>query len=193
MTSSPPTRPSRIRRIALMALIGAVAGFLGVWAGQTMRQRTAPTPTEDTGPPASLLELGAPFPEVPLLDGDSRPVRLPDLLPEGGVVIFLEPGCPPCSLISHTWQDSLDAESPPAFPVIGIAAASPSGIERWRVNQGLTFPIYSDPGRIYTNEWQVVDYPLQVVVDRSLRIIAQTHESASPVPVDAIGRMLARR
>jgi predicted dithiol-disulfide oxidoreductase (DUF899 family) len=110
------------------------------------------------------------------MDADSTIHSTSILLANGGVVIFMDIGCPPCSVMSENWNGVLASwDNHP--PVLGISSAPMDRIARYREHLGVAFPILCDTGMVFETAYQVVDFPFQLVIDSAGMIRTSTYDS----------------
>ncbi len=152
-----------INSVLLLGVI--IAAGAGLYLGLGMRETFNPAEVRyEQTTPNTLLGAGEEFPDVQVMDADSVIHFTSALLDNGGVVIFMELGCPPCSVMSENWNGVLSSwDGHP--PVWGISSAPMDRIARYREQLGVTFPILCDTGMVFETVYQVVDFPLQLVVD----------------------------
>jgi hypothetical protein len=163
-----------------------IAAGAGLYLGLGMRERLNPVEFRyEESTPNALLGTGEAFPDVSVMDADSVMHLTSALLTDGGVAIFMELGCPPCSVMAENWGQALPAWSnhPPVF---GIASATLDGIARYREKLGIVFPIYCDTGDVYETAYQVIDFPFQLVIDSAGIIRATTYDSRQIIDTVAI-------
>jgi peroxiredoxin len=189
MTASPPRRPLRSALFLAAVLIVAAAG---AWLGTAARSRFGRPPVDDSNDiPQSFLTVGTEFPDVHLVAEDGTAHTTHELLAgRGGVVMLLEIGCPPCSLMTARWQHELDSGALANVPVLGIAMSSPAHIRQYKTDAGLTLPIYSDGQRRFQGEYAVDAYPLNLVVSAAGRIVAETYDANAPIEPRQLEQLL---
>ena len=161
----------------ILLLASVVAAGAGLFFGLGVRERLRPAEVryEQTTPNARL-GIGEEFPDMPLMAEDSSTQMTSELLANGGVVIFMELGCPPCSVMSTNWSETIATwENPPT--VIGIASAPLESIRRYRQHLELRFPVYGDTGMVFETAYQVVDFPFRLIIDTAGIIRNETYDS----------------
>ncbi len=175
---------------AVLILGVVIAAGAGLYLGLGMREKLNPIEFRyEESTPNALLGTGEEFPDVPVMDADSVIHATSTLLANGGVVIFMELGCPPCSVMSAGWGEAL-AKWSDHPPVLGIADAPVDRIARYLENLGVAFPIYCDTGKTFATAYQVIDFPLQLVVDNTGMIRAQTYDSRQIIDTAAITSLI---
>lgn len=152
-------------RIALVVLVVVLVGVAGLVAGRGLRASRAPQGPFSRAELRPGFEIDDPFPDV-VVEGERRAgFTTGELVAKGAVVLFLDLECPPCTDVAISWQALVESgrEVP---PIVGISGSDPDRIAGYREEMGLTFPIYSDRSRRFQSDWNVRQYPLQVIVDR---------------------------
>lgn len=176
---------------SLFVLAVVVAAVAGLYFGLGLRERLQPADVRyETFAPNHLLGAGEEFPHVPIMATDSAMTTTSDLLTDGGVVIFMELGCPPCSVMSQNWSKALQSWNDPP-PVFGIAYASLERIARYRDYLSIEFPIYSDTGDVFATAYQVTDYPMRLIVDTAGVIRSQAYDCHELVDPLVVARLIA--
>ena len=94
------------------------------------------------------LAPGAPAPDFTLPDADGRPVALSDLRGRN-VVLYVYPaaGTPGCTTQACDFRDSLSSLQAAGYAVLGLSPDRPEKLARFREDEGLTFPLLSDPAK----------------------------------------------
>jgi peroxiredoxin Q/BCP len=94
------------------------------------------------------LQPGDPAPAFDLADDAGGRIRLDDLRGHR-VVLYAYPAAmtPGCTTQACDFRDSLDALAAAGITVVGISPDSPEKLARFRAEEGLTFPLASDPDR----------------------------------------------
>jgi thioredoxin-dependent peroxiredoxin len=94
------------------------------------------------------LEPGDPAPDFDLDDDAGGRVRLADMRGQR-VVLYAYPAAmtPGCTKQACDFRDSLAALSAAGIAVVGISPDSPEKLAQFRAEEGLTFPLASDPDR----------------------------------------------
>lgn len=186
--------PGRFVRVVALAAGVFAVGVAGVWVGTLLRERVARGQSVEVSAraPRSLLHAGDAFPDVALEDAAGNGLSTTDLLANaGGVVLFIDLECPPCTDMCLRWQRAIDAGVIPADQVIGVTNQTTEVAETYRSEHGLRFDIYHDPGGVFRHEYDVSRFPLEVVVGESGRVRSTSYESASDVDTEALARQLA--
>jgi peroxiredoxin Q/BCP len=94
------------------------------------------------------LQPGDPAPDFTLPDADGRPFSRSDLAGRKAVVYFYPAaGTPGCTAQACDFESGLADFEGAGFAVVGISPDPPEQLARFRAEQGLTFPLLSDPDR----------------------------------------------
>jgi len=94
------------------------------------------------------LQPGDRAPDFTLPDADGRPYALADLAGRKAVVYFYPAaGSPGCTAQACDFESGLAEFEGAGFAVIGVSPDPPAKLARFREQQGLTFPLLSDPDR----------------------------------------------
>ena len=174
----------------ILLLASIVAAGAGLFFGLGVRERFQPAEVRyEQSTPSALLGVGEEFPGMPLMAEDSSIQTTSVLLVNGGVVIFMELGCPPCSVMSTNWSEAIATWGNPP-PVIGIASASLESIRRYREHLALRFPVYCDTGMALETAYQVVDFPLRLIIDTAGIIRSTTYDSQEPIDSATVTALL---
>lgn len=183
-------RSSLARTLGFLALVFAVA-FGGVYAGMKFREWRSPQhATGPSQPPEPLIAAGDEFPDVALVAESGEPAGSRELLTRtGGVVLFVEPGCPACGEAVAVWQSMLDAGRLDGLPVIGVSGSSPGALAQYRADKGLTFPVYSDPERVFLRDYEVTAVPFTVIVDATGAVRRAGYEPPTDLDPDEVLRL----
>jgi peroxiredoxin Q/BCP len=94
------------------------------------------------------LSAGDAAPDFTLPDADGNKVSLASLRGQR-VIIYFYPAAmtPGCSKQACDFRDSKSDLSDAGFAVLGISPDSPAKLAKFRDQEGLTFPLLSDPDR----------------------------------------------
>jgi peroxiredoxin Q/BCP len=84
-----------------------------------------------------------------LPDQTGAPRKLSTLLADGPVVLFFYPaaGTPGCTKQACDFRDNLATFNDADLTVLGISPDKPEKLAKFRADQGLTFPLLSDPDK----------------------------------------------
>ena len=98
--------------------------------------------------PTPRLEVGAKAPAFSLPDADGNTVKLSDYKGRKVIVYFYPAASTPgCTKQACDFRDSLAELNGAGLDVIGISPDKPEKLAKFRDNEGLTFPLLSDPDR----------------------------------------------
>jgi peroxiredoxin Q/BCP len=94
------------------------------------------------------LSPGDVAPDFTLPDADGNDVSLADLRGKR-VILYFYPAAstPGCTKQACDFRDSLDRLASEGFAVLGVSPDQPVKLAKFRDNQGLTFPLLSDPDK----------------------------------------------
>jgi peroxiredoxin Q/BCP len=94
------------------------------------------------------LSPGDQAPDFTLPDADGKPVSLADYRGRKVIVYFYPAaGTPGCTKQACDFRDNLASLGGAGLDVLGISPDKPAKLARFRDDQGLTFPLLSDPDR----------------------------------------------
>jgi peroxiredoxin len=166
-----------------MGVAAAIVATLGLIAGMRLRDRVDPPLSQDavlTAPPR--LAPGRPFPDVLLVAEDGYSTTTHRLLGgHGGVVMFLEVGCPPCSLMVTRWDTHLEDLELAMIPVYGIGSEPIESLRRYKRELGFDFPVFSDSFAVLERDYEVTVRPLLLTIGKS-RVVRSFTFDAREVP-----------
>jgi peroxiredoxin Q/BCP len=99
-------------------------------------------------PTTPRLAAGDVAPAFTLDDADGKPVSLSDFLGRK-VVLYVYPAAmtPGCTTQACDFRDSLSSLHAAGYQVIGLSPDKPAKLATFRENEGLTFPLLSDPSK----------------------------------------------
>jgi len=94
------------------------------------------------------LAVGDTAPEFSLPDSDGNEVRLADLRGRRVIVYFYPAAATPgCTKQACDFRDTLASFTAEGYAVLGISPDKPAKLAKFRDNEGLPFPLLSDPER----------------------------------------------
>lgn len=188
-----PTQRSSLARRALFVALALVVAAAGLMLGSALRGRFGRAPLDEAATmTGSLLEIGTPLPDVALVREDGTACGTRALIEEtGAVFLFVELGCPPCSVMTERWQRVVDDGELPGVPVVGIAAEPVVRIRSFKAAHGVTLPIYSDGGGVFERDYRVNAFPLNVIVGPSGLVRATTYDANAPIDPARVASLLA--
>ena len=95
---------------------------------------------------ATKLEIGTKAPAFSLQDQDGASVSLSDF---GGqnVIVYFYPaaGTPGCTTQACDFRDNINSLAGSGYQVLGVSKDAPEALRRFKDEQGLNFPLLSDP------------------------------------------------
>ncbi len=92
------------------------------------------------------LEAGSTAPAFTLPDQDGAPVSLADFAGRKVVVYFYPAASTPgCTTQACDFRDNLNSLAAAGYQVLGVSKDEQPALQRFREEQGLTFPLLSDP------------------------------------------------
>lgn len=104
--------------------------------------------------PTPRLEVGDKAPAFSLPDADGNTVKLSDFKGRKVVVYFYPAASTPgCTKQACDFRDSLAELNEAGLDVVGISPDKPEKLAKFRDNEGLTFPLLSDPDRKVLTAW----------------------------------------
>lgn len=105
-------------------------------------------------PPTPRLEVGDTAPAFSLPDADGNIVKLSDYAGRKVIVYFYPAASTPgCTKQACDFRDSLSELDGAGLAVVGISPDKPAKLAKFRDEQGLTFPLLSDPDRAVLTAW----------------------------------------
>ncbi len=94
------------------------------------------------------LSPGDPAPDFTLPDADGNPVSLADHRGRRVIVYFYPAaGTPGCTTEACDFRDNLGELNDAGVDVLGISPDKPAELAKFRDEEGLTFPLLSDPDK----------------------------------------------
>lgn len=100
------------------------------------------------------LEVGDNAPAFSLPDADGNTVTLSDYRGRKVIVYFYPAASTPgCTKQACDFRDNLSALNDAGLAVIGISPDKPAKLAKFRDDQGLTFPLLSDPDKSVLTAW----------------------------------------
>ncbi|AMY18264.1 thioredoxin-dependent thiol peroxidase [Rhodococcus kroppenstedtii] len=102
----------------------------------------------------SRLSPGDPAPALSLPDADGTTVSLADYRGKRVVVYFYPAaGTPGCTKQACDFRDSLAQLNDAGLEVLGVSPDKPAKLAKFRDEEGLTFPLLSDPEKTTLEAW----------------------------------------
>ena len=104
--------------------------------------------------PTPRLEVGDKAPAFSLPDADGNTVKLSDFKGRKVIVYFYPAASTPgCTKQACDFRDSLASLNDAGLDVVGISPDRPEKLAKFRDNEGLTFPLLSDPDKAVLAAW----------------------------------------
>jgi peroxiredoxin Q/BCP len=95
---------------------------------------------------ATKLEKGAAAPSFTLDDEDGSPVSLADFAGRNVIVYFYPAASTPgCTTEACDFRDNINSLKSAGYQVLGVSKDAPEALRRFKDEQGLNFPLLSDP------------------------------------------------
>jgi thioredoxin-dependent peroxiredoxin len=105
-------------------------------------------------PQTPRLQVGDQAPAFSLPDADGNTVSLSDYAGRKVIVYFYPAASTPgCTKQACDFRDSLAELGDAGIDVVGISPDKPAKLVTFRDEQGLTFPLLSDPDKTVLTEW----------------------------------------
>ena len=105
-------------------------------------------------PPTPRLKAGDKAPAFSLPDADGNTVKLSDYKGRKVIVYFYSAASTPgCTKQACDFRDSLTQLKDAGLNVLGVSPDKPEKLAKFRDNEGLTFPLLSDPDRTVLTAW----------------------------------------
>lgn len=100
------------------------------------------------------LAVGDKAPAFSLPDADGKTVKLSDFKGRKVIVYFYPAASTPgCTKQACDFRDSLAELNEAGLDVVGISPDKPEKLAKFRDNEGLTFPLLSDPDKSVLTAW----------------------------------------
>lgn len=105
-------------------------------------------------PPTPRLQVGDTAPAFSLPDAEGNTVALADYRGRKVIVYFYPAASTPgCTKQACDFRDSLAELNGAGLDVVGISPDKPEKLAKFRDNEGLTFPLLSDPEKKVLTAW----------------------------------------
>jgi peroxiredoxin Q/BCP len=100
------------------------------------------------------LAVGDPAPDFTLSDDTGKQVSLSDFRGRSVVVYFYpRASTPGCTKQACDFRDNLAELNDAGFEVLGISPDKPEKLAKFRAEEGLAFPLLSDPDKTVLTAW----------------------------------------
>lgn len=183
----------RVLKFAALLVAVFAVGIAGVWVGTLIRERSASNRVHEVSAklPTSLLSPGDAFPNVELSGAAGGRLNTVDAFQErGGIVLFVDLECPPCTDMCLRWQQAVHDGIVDLDQVVGVTYHPIEVSERYRAEHGLEFAIYRDDEGVFRRVFEVTRFPLEVVVGASGQVQSTSYDSVSPVDAARVEQWL---
>lgn len=152
-----------------------VAAGAGLFAGGAWK-RLRP-PTVENVPPPIPLKPGDAFPDVALVGpaGESG-TSMGVARASGGLVLLLDPECPPCERMAEAWEERRRAGAPDAHGLVAIAEGPAADAKAFAERLNLGYPVWADTARALHAREGIADFPIAVWVDSLASVRAATFD-----------------
>jgi peroxiredoxin len=177
-------RISPLTYILIGLLLGGGVGFILFWGfpGQEQSETVQPSMNSGTTVPGEVLsvpdeqasfglQVGALAPDFVLEDAAGEEYRLSDL--RGSIVLlnFWATWCGPCLVEMPLLETGYQAYKDEGFVVLAINdGESAEPVAEFGEENGLSFPLLIDPGRVVQRLYEIRGYPSSVFVDQEGRV-----------------------
>ena len=185
-----------MKKLIILIIVLAAAGIVyWIVSGDKLENyyEEAESPTANrvqTAADSYRLLVGKKFPNTGLISTDGQTVATGDLLANGKVILFLDPGCSNCEAMTDKWTALLGKKLIPPDVVIGICFAAPAEAAKYHDERRLNFPLYCDTLQYFVKHHELYEFPLQLVVGQSLTIYESTYDPKKQVFADQLERWL---
>lgn len=169
-----------VKEMTLYGLGFIVVAFVGVLAGNWFvqwRQKQAPGETLESWltDNRTALRQGEPFAAVELSDLQGNVVNTADLVRgHKTLVLFLSSGCKSCSEAVARWKEDIK-ELPADVSVFGISPGDSVEVQNYRDKLDISFPLYSDSGYMFMQQYDVTAFPSVFCLDAEGRVLFALH------------------
>lgn len=160
--------------LAAAGLLGTLAGTgWGNWKADAARQEDERTLTEYFEQNLIGIEIGQPFPPIPVWTPDgSQAAIITDLLPEGGLVVVLSASCPTCIETVVKLNQTVLRSNGNHRQVLLIAEGDPTELVAGMAERGIDLPLYHDTPEALAREHHLLAYPAVFSLDAEGRVLS---------------------
>ncbi|CAN5201297.1 thioredoxin-dependent thiol peroxidase [soil metagenome] len=96
--------------------------------------------------PSLKLEAGDAAPEFTLIDQDDAPISLADFVGKKTILYFYPAASTPgCTTEACDFRDNINSLKSAGYQVLGVSKDGTDALKKFRDEQGLNFPLLSDP------------------------------------------------
>jgi hypothetical protein len=170
--------------VAVLAVV-CVAGIgLGRWlglrkaeAGKALEQQQMQSFFEES---VVGLERGAMFPDIPVWSPDgTQAYGIHELLPHGGLLVYIAAGCNSCYLALSALQEAQGAAGDDARPFVVIVDGDPDSLMAGLKERDMSVEFFHDVERSFSRHYHIGIFPTSFVIadgGRLTDMVAGTHE-----------------
>ena len=156
-------------------LLLVAAGGAGLFAGGAWKQLRRPA--AEVVPPRMPLQPGDPFPNVSVVGPAGEAATSAQVARAGaGLVLLLDPECPPCERMAEAWEGRRRASAPDARGIVAIAEGPASAAKAFAERLNLGYPVWADTARALRARAGIDDFPIAVWVDSLATVRAATFD-----------------
>jgi peroxiredoxin len=187
-----PASPPSFRRLTLFFGIAAVAAAGGLFVGGWLDAALEPNNHARVINRGSVLADGQLLPTVALENADGFETTTRRLAGDrGAVFLFLSPTCEMCPELINQWNEVIAADTVPGLRVFGVMNEKGQTVQDFLDEHGVRFPVFRDREQAFSIVYEVVRYPLEVIVGRDTRIRRRRNLVTSPLDLDAVRQIFA--
>ena len=187
-------RGSRAVKVIGYTVALFAVGIAGVFVGHLLRGGLPAARDREVTMrvPTSLLNVGRAFPDVPVLTWNGTAIQTGEMIGATGcVVLFLDLECPPCEEMVARWERALDDGIVSNGELWGVAYQPRHVVETYVAEHLIRFPVVVDSLQTFLRTYEVDRFPLEVVVGASGAIRSTSYDSARPIDVAELRRLMA--
>jgi peroxiredoxin len=155
--------------VAVLIVVAAVGVWLGTWLG--LRRVEAGKQLEQAQMQSFLkdnivgIEVGKMFPDIPVWSADgTQAFGIHELLPHGGVLVFIASGCNSCLAALQALHDAQTAAGAEARAALVVLDGDPDSLASGLRENGLVMPFYHDAERSFATQYHVGIFPTSFVL-----------------------------
>jgi peroxiredoxin len=187
----------RLRAVVFYLVLAAGGLVVGILAGGGYSKWRAEAATaKESAQLQTFLEqslhgigVGQPFPDVPIWSVDGQKAYLvPELLPEGGLILFVSGVCPSCYTSMNALKSAADDLGSRVLPAIIICNDAPSDLAQYTRDHGIHIAVYHDREQRLSRMYGVVTLPTYIRLGADQRITAIGAEART---VDQLKELLS--
>ncbi|MGB5107784.1 MAG: redoxin domain-containing protein [Candidatus Zixiibacteriota bacterium] len=134
------------------------------------------------------LLIGKQFPNVELISNSGQSLTTSELVGDGKVILFLDPGCISCEAMANKWIALIGKHTLDPSRVFAVCFLPPTQAAQYHAERQMNFPLYSDTAQYFVKNHDLTDFPLQLVVGKSMTIHESTYDVQRQVFMDQLER-----